>query len=56
MERKLSRNKCLAEFYVTFNSLGFIEEEVVKDNIPISDIKEPPPAPLPRDMIELEVK
>ena len=36
--------------------VGFLERELKKDNIPISDNGDIPLAPLPKEMIELEVR
>lgn len=35
---------------------GMVQEELTKDNIPVPDVFEQIPAPLPRDMNELEVQ
>lgn len=37
------------------NGLGFLEREIKKDQIPMLDTGENPDAPLPREMIDLEV-
>uniref|UniRef100_H2ZFW8 V-type proton ATPase subunit a n=1 Tax=Ciona savignyi TaxID=51511 RepID=H2ZFW8_CIOSA len=64
MERKLRKffYRILVIFLsnvFTFNFVlcfGFLEKEVKKDNLAIDDTGENPPAPLPREMIDMENK
>ena len=43
--------QCITYLFVT----GFLERELKKDSIPMTDNGENPLAPLPREMIDLEV-
>jgi len=36
--------------------LRYLEKEIKKDNIPVTDTGENPEAPQPREMIDLEVR
>ena len=39
----------------SFHYLGFLEKEIKKDGIPMLDTGDNPDAPVPREMIDLEV-
>lgn len=48
-------NSPLSLLVILCKLIGFLERELKKDNIPIHNNGDVPLAPLPREMIELEV-
>ena len=46
---------CLLSLFYLY-ILGFLEREIKRDRIPMLDSGDNPDAPLPREMIDLEVK